>query len=280
LVALLGVAAVGWIDDRRGLGVRVRLMVHLLSGSAVAQLAVAEASATRTFSAAVALMWLCWLLWTASAINVVNFMDGIDGLVASQGAIAMGSIAWLAPASGLARPFGLLVGAACVGFLVWNWPPARIFLGDVGSGSLGFLLAVAGALLFREVDLDPVRIYLPLFPLFLDSAWTMLRRLRNRERLTVAHRSHLYQRLANGPWGHGRVTLVFVVAALAGALVATVDNAASRWVLTGAYAVLVLRLGMSLDRRAPFVWRARASGVSKPERTGAVSFTKSRGDPT
>ena len=258
LAALLAVAGVGWIDDRRGLSVRVRLIVHLLGGTAVALLAVGGAPRL-AFSLWTVLVAIFWLLWVTSAINVVNFMDGIDGLIASQAAIALSNVASLAPDSGVARPFSLMVAAACLGFLVWNWPPARVFLGDVGSGSVGFLLAVAGALLLKETNVDFARTFLPLFPLFLDSAWTMLRRMRKGERLTVAHRSHLYQRLANGAWGHGRVALAFAAAALPGAGIAAVPSARLRWMFALAYAIGVLLVGRRLDRVVPFEWGSRES---------------------
>jgi UDP-N-acetylmuramyl pentapeptide phosphotransferase/UDP-N-acetylglucosamine-1-phosphate transferase len=260
LAACVAIAGVGWIDDRRGLGVGVRLIIHCLGGAAVALLAVGSASLLESLSFWHLLVALSWLVWTVSSINVVNFMDGIDGLVASQAAIAMCTIAWLAPACGVSRPFALVVASACGGFLVWNWPPARVFLGDVGSGSLGFLLAVAGALLLRETHANPVRSFLPLLPLFLDAAWTMLRRVRNGEQLTVAHRSHLYQRLANGPWGHARVTLAFAAAAIPGALIATVSSTHLRAMLCVAYAMTLLVVGRRLDHSVPFAWRSRDAG--------------------
>jgi UDP-N-acetylmuramyl pentapeptide phosphotransferase/UDP-N-acetylglucosamine-1-phosphate transferase len=242
IAAMVVVAGVGWLDDRRGLGVSPRLGVHLLAGVAVAGL-----------SARLGWPWwigAAWLVWTVSSINVINFMDGIDGLIASQTMIAALSIAWLATPEGLARPFALAVTGVASGFLVWNWPPARIFLGDVGSGALGFALVLLGALVMAEGETDLARAFLPLFPLFLDAAWTMVRRARRGERITTAHRSHLYQRLANGGWGHRRVTLLYGAAAVVGALVAAVSAPAWEWPLVAAYAFTVVALGHSLDQRA------------------------------
>lgn len=240
--AMIAVATVGWLDDRAGLGVVPRLAVHALAGLAVAVLSVR-------------LGWpwwigIAWLLWTVSSINVVNFMDGIDGLIASQTVIATLFMAWLAPPTGIARPFALAVAGAAAGFLLWNWPPARIFLGDVGSGALGFALVVTGALAIAEAETDVVRVFLPLFPLFLDASWTIVQRARRGERLTTAHRSHLYQRLANGGWGHGRVTTLYGAAAIAGALVASVPGPAARWPSIVAYGVVVLIVAHRLDRLA------------------------------
>jgi UDP-N-acetylmuramyl pentapeptide phosphotransferase/UDP-N-acetylglucosamine-1-phosphate transferase len=242
VAAMVAVAMVGWLDDRRNLSVAPRLGVHLLAGLAVAAL-----------STRIGWPWwigLGWLVWVVSSINVINFMDGIDGLIASQTMIAALSIAYLAPAEGLARPFALAVTGAGAGFLVWNWPPARIFLGDVGSGALGFALVLLGALVVAEGGTDVVRAFLPLFPLFLDAACTIVRRARRGERITTAHRSHLYQRLANGGWGHRRVTLLYGAAAVVGAVVAAVSALAWRWPLVFAYGASVVLFGHSLDRRA------------------------------
>jgi UDP-N-acetylmuramyl pentapeptide phosphotransferase/UDP-N-acetylglucosamine-1-phosphate transferase len=242
LAAMVSVAAVGWLDDKGGLGVRPRLLVHVLAGGTLAVL-----------SARVGWHWtiaLWWALWTVSSINVVNFMDGIDGLIASQTVIAALSIATLAPADGLARPFALAIAGATGGFLLWNWPPARIFLGDVGSGALGFALVLAGALVVSERGADFVRAFCPLFPLFLDAAWTILRRARRGERLTAAHRSHLYQRLANGGWGHARVTVLYAAAATMGALIAAVPAAAWRWSLFLLYGAAVAATGWRLSNAA------------------------------
>jgi UDP-N-acetylmuramyl pentapeptide phosphotransferase/UDP-N-acetylglucosamine-1-phosphate transferase len=247
---MLGVALVGWLDDKHGLSVRPRLAVHVVAGVAVAAL-----GARAGWHWAVGL-W--WILWTVSSINVVNFMDGIDGLIAGQTVIAMGSMALLAPATGVARPFAIAVAGATSGFLLWNWPPARIFLGDVGSGSLGFALALAGALVVAEGEVGFVRVFLPLFPLFLDAAVTMYRRARRGERITTAHRSHLYQRLANGGWGHGRVSLLYAALATLGALVALVPEQDTRWMLVIAYGVLILTLGGVLDARAARLNDARS----------------------
>jgi len=242
IAAMIAVAAVGWIDDRRGLSVAPRLGVHLMAGAIVAAL-----------STRLGWPWwigLGWLVWVVSSINVVNFMDGIDGLIASQTMIAAASIAFLSSADGLARPFALVVAGAATGFLVWNWPPAKIFLGDVGSGALGFALVLLGVLAVAEGNADFVRAFVPLFPLFLDAGTTLVRRARRGERITTAHRSHLYQRLANGGWGHRRVTTLYGAAAIAGASVATVPGAQLRWMFVLIYALLVLIIGQRLDRLA------------------------------
>jgi UDP-N-acetylmuramyl pentapeptide phosphotransferase/UDP-N-acetylglucosamine-1-phosphate transferase len=93
-----------------------------------------------------------------------------------------------------------------------------MFMGDVGSGPLGLFVVIGGALALRDVR--AVLVFLPLFPLFLDALATVVIRFRRGERLTDAHRSHLYQRLANGGYGHARVTSIYAFAAAVGAIVA------------------------------------------------------------
>ena len=253
LGAACAVGVIGWLDDRRGISVRMRLLVHVGGGVAIAGFSLVMGGD---------LLWAAWWLFCAvSAINVVNFMDGIDGFVASQCFILCAALAFLAPPGSLGLVLVWIVGGALLGFLRWNWPPATIFLGDVGSGSLGLLTVFLGALVMRDADINLVRAFLPLFPMTLDAAWTMLRRVRNGERLIQAHRSHLYQRLANGGWTHQRVTLLFSAAAAAGAMVSVV-RCDHWWTLASVYGLAVFAVGALLDRTRPFIW----SSIDVPAR--------------
>jgi UDP-N-acetylmuramyl pentapeptide phosphotransferase/UDP-N-acetylglucosamine-1-phosphate transferase len=246
LVGAAIVATVGWIDDRRGLGVRIRLAAHGIAALAVG---VGAANGIGPMPVAIA-VFAWWTLWTVSSINLVNFMDGINGLVASQIAVFAVSLA-LFPAPSDAVPYyAIVVAAACIGFLPWNFPHARIFLGDVGSGGLGFLVPALALLALQSHDVDFVRAHLPLIPLYSDATLTILRRWRNGERLTDAHRTHLYQRLANGGMGHTAVTLMYTCAAIFGALAAHLGHASwlSPWTL--GYVTAVIAVGLLLHRRA------------------------------
>lgn len=249
LAAAALVGWIGWLDDRAGISVRARLAVHLGAGTALALLASSLGASP---------LWALWWLFCAVAsINIVNFMDGIDGLVASQVAIFAGTIVLSTPAGTIAHGWAIVLAGACLGFLGWNWPPARIFLGDVGSGALGFLCATIGVLAILEVDRGLFRVFLPLFPLYFDAAWTLGRRVRNGERVSQAHRSHLYQRLANDRWGHRFVTLLYGIAALVGGAVSLQPADAAWPYLAAAFAMLVVAVGAALDRTRPFVWRDR-----------------------
>ena len=207
-LAALGVflvAAVGWLDDHGGVPARQRLVVHTIAGLCLLSI-VGDVSLPLPLGP---LAIVAWVFWTVSAINVVNFLDGIDGLIATQGILFAGFCALAATPSGEAQGFALALLGACVGFLLWNWSPARIFLGDVGSGALGVLFVLGGALLVAEGRVSFVAAFAPLIPIFLDAAVTLARRARSGERLGEPHRSHLYQRLANSPIGHARVTIAY-----------------------------------------------------------------------
>jgi Fuc2NAc and GlcNAc transferase len=234
-------------------------VVHVAAGATLAWLASPDRAAP--IGALVLAAWAAWwVFWTVSAINVVNFMDGIDGLIGSQIALYSAYVVAASPSASYAAAFGAALAGAALGFLPWNWSPARIFLGDVGSGALGCAAVVAGLLAIRSTGLGIVGAYLPLFPLFLDGAATIVRRARRGERLTTPHRSHLYQRLANSAWGHARVSILYLVAAGAGAGVALwgatagpVAGAAASCV----YATAVAVTGWWLDRSVPLPPRER-----------------------
>lgn len=236
------VALIGWADDRRGLSVRTRLAVHVSAAALVGWLAVTLASAP----ALAVLLFAAWTFWTVASINLVNFMDGINGLVASQIAIFAMSLAWSAAPGDVTPFYALTLAAACIGFLPWNFPRARIFLGDVGSGGLGYLVPALALLAAREQGIDVVRAHLPLVPLFGDAVTTIVRRWQRGERLTEAHRSHLYQRLANGPMNHTTVTLIYAALSLCGMMAAHVGGSVAIVI----YAVLTLAIGAALDRFA------------------------------
>lgn len=251
VVACAVIATVGWLDDRGGLSVRIRLFAHVASGLVVGAVAVGM---TPSMNVPTLALGAAWLVWTVSSINLVNFMDGINGLVASQVAIFGASIAAFSCNSPVTF-YGLAVAAGCLGFLPWNFPRARIFLGDVGSGALGFLIAVVGLIGVQDHCPNLAAAYLPLAPLFGDAIVTLVRRWRRGEKLTQAHRSHLYQRLANGGAGHTRVTLIFAAASLVGAVVAHAMTPQTSAGLTAVYLIGLMLLGSLLER-----WATRLTG--------------------
>jgi Fuc2NAc and GlcNAc transferase len=217
--SLVMLTIVGWLDDERPLSVGVRLVSHVMCGVGVAIVV------NRIIPMPGALNYLnlaWWIFWTVASINIVNFMDGIDGMIGSQGVVFGLYLFALLPENGAGAPFGLVLAAGCLGFLVWNWPPAKIFMGDSGSGSLGLFFVIGGALALYGAN--AVVGFLPLFLLYFDAFATLARRARAGERLTSAHRTHVYQRLANGGLTHSTVSLIYALMAAIGALVGIAIN--------------------------------------------------------
>jgi len=208
-------AAVSWLDDLGDLPPATRLFAQ---SAAVITGMVVEVPAGPIFQGwlpveldvvAAALLWV-WF------VNLFNFMDGIDGLAGSEAAgIGIGlfllagfSAGQDAAVAGLAAPIAL----AAIGFLVWNWPPARVFLGDVGSVPLGYLLGFLLIDMAAHGHWKPALI-LPLYFLA-DATITLFRRLARGERVWEAHREHFYQRAVQRGLGHGAVTARVIAANL------------------------------------------------------------------
>jgi UDP-N-acetylmuramyl pentapeptide phosphotransferase/UDP-N-acetylglucosamine-1-phosphate transferase len=206
LISAVLLAAVSWADDVRGLPVAVRLAVQLVAIGLVLRAGLPAGLVFQGWlppaldGIATALLWL-WF------VNLFNFMDGIDGLAGSEAA-AIGVGLLLFAAVGIGQNPGLAalaaaIVAAAAGFLVWNWAPARIFLGDVGSVPLGYLL---GFLLLDQAARGRWRLALILPLYFLaDATITLLRRLARREPVWEAHRRHFYQRAVQRGFGHAAV---------------------------------------------------------------------------
>ncbi|MBX9590011.1 MAG: glycosyltransferase family 4 protein [Hyphomonadaceae bacterium] len=197
LGAAVSLSALSWLDDRHRLSPGVRLAAHALAAGLL--LTVLDPD-QRIFpllplSLERGLLGLGWLWF----INLFNFMDGIDGLAGSEAvAIAAGYLVVVA-AVGLGTPLrelAMIIAAASAGYLVWNWHPAKIFMGDTGSIPLGFLLG------WLMIDLAcrglwAAALILPLY-FAADATLTLLRRLRRGEKPWQPHRQHSYQRAVLG----------------------------------------------------------------------------------
>jgi UDP-N-acetylmuramyl pentapeptide phosphotransferase/UDP-N-acetylglucosamine-1-phosphate transferase len=215
------VAAVSWWDDLRGLTFRIRLAVHAAAAAAVVLVSPVQAldvpwlGAVDAGPAGTALAFV----WIVGLTNAYNFMDGIDGIAGGQGVVAGVALAVAGAWAGLAELGGLAAAsaAACAGFVLHNWPPARIFMGDVGSAFLGFSFAALACLGAADRPAVLSVAVLALWPFVFDTAFTFLRRLRRRENVFEAHRSHLYQRLVICGWSHALVSSLYVVLAAVGA---------------------------------------------------------------
>lgn len=225
MLPALAVAVVSWCDDMRPVPIRVRFGVHFAAAiAAIAILGPVERIDLGSFGAfdlGVA-AWPLTVLWIVGLINAFNFMDGIDGIAGITGlaaGMAIAAAAWISGATAIGA-VAAAFAAASLGFLMWNWPPARVFMGDVGSTFCGFVLAVLPLAVGAEAKprVVPVAVFV-MWPFIFDTAYTILRRLRNRENIFQAHRSHLYQRLAIAGWSHRAVSALYgALAAMAGAI--------------------------------------------------------------
>lgn len=251
------IAIMGWADDSaEALPVWARLLLQIV---AAALALLGTGGLTRIPLPAPAdtllgpLSWPVALLWIVGVTNFYNFLDGIDGYAAAQAVIAgavFASMADVDPVLGI----GAAVAGAAVGFGVYNWHPARIFMGDVGSATLGFIFATlpfhahslpAGKLVFLTA--------LTLWFFLADGVYTMARRAAQRERVWEPHRTHLYQRLVQTGLSHDRVTLRIMVPA---AVIAVVGVAAFRgggpkhgWAALGLAVILFLALVLYTRRK-------------------------------
>lgn len=199
---LVLVAGIGWLDDHRPLSPWLRLGVHAVSGAMVGSSLWMHGHSVE----AAALGFLA----TVALVNIWNFMDGIDGLAASQALLAAAGWAWLA----WPQPWAwvlVAIAAACLGFLPFNLSPARIFLGDVGSGSLGYLLAVGVCWLPAGAVRWPWLAWLPLSAFVIDAALTLAARMLRGERWWTPHVQHAYQRWAARLGRHAPVSMAYAV---------------------------------------------------------------------
>lgn len=212
------VAAISAFDDVYSLPAWVRLPIHLLAAAVFAVLAGSVTRIYLPFVGDVNLGWLGFpitLLWIAGFTNAFNFMDGIDGIAAGQAIVA--AAYWIVITTAIGTPalttLSVLVAGASLGFLFHNMPPARIFMGDVGSTVLGYTFATLPVLAFNQTGDSRLFIVGTLFvaPFIFDTTLTMLRRALQKEHLLRAHRSHLYQRLTKLGYYHGSVTTLYIV---------------------------------------------------------------------
>lgn len=207
LSCIVAVCVIGAWDDRRSLSAPLRLFLFLgLSMLLVAHL----------FSPATASDWIVVIalgVGLAWLVNLYNFMDGIDGIAALQcvlSAAAIGGLSTLAGAPSLYTGTAVAIAGAYAGFLAFNWPPARLFMGDAGSLSAGMLLGWLGLWGWRDGWVPAEAWLLLLSPFLVDTGWTLIDRARRGARLAEAHREHLYQRLARRWCSHRRVDLALL----------------------------------------------------------------------
>ncbi len=246
------VFAVSVVDDLRTVPALLRLLVHLLAAAALVAFGVTVTHLTVPGTQIALAPWLAAVLVTLFVTwmtNLFNFMDGMDGFAGGMGCIGFACYALLGALGGDAG-FALtsaLIAAACAGFLVENFAPARIFMGDAGSSVLGFVIGALTVYAERS-GLFPVWLGVVVFsPFIVDASVTLVRRALAAEAVWRAHRSHHYQRLVRLGWSHRRTALwgyLLMLLCAVLALVITDASAAVQWLgllcLAAIYAMLML----------------------------------------
>lgn len=245
------IALISFVDDCYHLSPLFRLLVHCLAASILLW----QGQFGLTHLILPGLVWI-WppilqisisFLFVVWMINLYNFMDGMDGFAGGMAIFGFGTLAIL---GGLAdhRVFmvmNLIVVSAVGGFLIFNFPPARIFMGDVASSTLGFLAAAFSLWGSRE-GIFPLLIALLVFsPFIVDATVTLFKRLLRGEKIWIAHKTHYYQRLVEMGWGHKRTVLweyVLMAACSISALFALHLAPYAQWTLLIGWAFIYLSL--------------------------------------
>lgn len=221
-LALIPLALISLIDDYRDLSISLRFTVQLITALVVVYqcgpFPMPWLQQLGPYGNALA--FGLTVIGFLSLVNFYNFMDGLDGIVGGVTAIQLSFLAlWHH------QPQLWLAVASLLGFLYWNWAPARIFMGDIGSTLLGAVVAIA--LLYPAESVPHAWAALPiLLPLMADALYTIASRLWRRENIFQAHRRHISQRLQQSGWCHSRVAIVYILA--------TSSVALSLWQFTGA----------------------------------------------
>jgi UDP-N-acetylmuramyl pentapeptide phosphotransferase/UDP-N-acetylglucosamine-1-phosphate transferase len=254
LAGALGVVSLA--DDHLPLPTPLRLAAHLAAAGAFVGLLIGAGELPAFALLALALAWYA---------NLYTFMDGADGLAGGMAVFGFGAYAWAAQQSGHAplAASGAALAAASLAFLLFNFHPARLFMGDVGSVPLGFLAGALGLLGWRD-GVWPLWFPVLVFaPFVCDATLTLLRRLARRERVWRAHRDHYYQRLVRMRFGH-RGTAWIEYAAMAGcaavALLARESSPALQMAALGASAAALVAVAVWVDLRWARAQRGEARG--------------------
>ncbi|MFM0278455.1 glycosyltransferase family 4 protein [Paraburkholderia sediminicola] len=242
-------AALSQLDDRRGLSARVRFLAHLAAVGVLVWGHPAPAPLWLLVTMSFLLLWL---------VNLYNFMDGADGLAGGMtlfgfAGYAIGASITAHPSPELTLASAAVAGAAA-GFLIFNFHPARIFLGDAGSIPLGFL---AGAFGYWGWSDGVWPVWFPAFvfsPFIGDASVTLLRRLLRGEKVWQAHREHYYQRMVQYGLGHSKTAMIWYIVMISGiifALFALGWPLVLQWCSVGAWVSVLALIGLGVDSR----WR-------------------------
>jgi Fuc2NAc and GlcNAc transferase len=258
LTGAVPIAIIGWLDDKKSVTPLVRFQVHLLSalwalywigGMPTLNLGASILTIGHLIGGLLALVGIIW------ATNLYNFMDGSDGIAGAEAltiGISGALMLWLVGAYGLSL-LSLATAGAALGFLIWNWSPARIFMGDVGSGALGFWFAVLALVSERSMVVPATLWGLVAGVFVLDATLTLVRRAMRHEQLHVAHRTHAYQRMITAGWTHRKVAASVILINVVLGLLALLAQRTAAWdylIVVAGFAML-FAIYMIIERRAP-----------------------------
>jgi len=229
LISVAAIAFISFYDDIKNYPFQIKLLTHFIAVVLVIASGIVIDELSIPGLGFVKLGWVGYLLtffWLLGLTNAYNFMDGIDGLAASTAIIACAFFAWITFQEGSHFVYivSYAVLAGSTGFLFWNRPPARIFMGDVGSTFLGFVLACMAIIAARYDMSHTSFLVVPmlLFHFIFDTSFTMARRVLAGENITQAHRTHIYQLLVRMGASHRDVTSLYC-------LLGTVQGLAAIW---------------------------------------------------
>ena len=241
--------AISLLDDMRNLPVRSRLLAHV-----VAAVVLVFGAGIVAQSAMLAIIVVLSVIWMT---NLYNFMDGSDGLAGGMTlfGFTMYGLAALMHGDEIQSMLNFSIGAAALGFLYYNFYPARVFMGDAGSIPLGFLSAAMGLWGWQQGHWPAWFPLLVFSPFVMDATVTLLKRAVRGEKITEAHREHYYQRLVQIGWGHRNVALfayalMFTVGV--SAILGMSQSGAVPWLLFLVWGVIYTLLMLALDSR----WQA------------------------
>lgn len=250
------VAVVSFLDDRWRLSPVVRFVFHLSGAGLVMAAGVTPEALSmpgwawnwpQPLAIMLSLLFVVWM------INLYNFMDGIDGLAGGMAVIGFGTLAVFGWMSGqfVYCIMNLLIASAAAGFLLFNFPPARIFMGDVGSAVLGLFAGAFSLWGIKAGFLPPWAALLVFSPFIIDATATLIRRLLAGERVWEAHKTHYYQRLVQFGWSHKKVVLweyAVMLACSFSALMATHQRPAVQYLVLGVWALFYLGTALIVRR--------------------------------
>ncbi len=228
----LAFALLGWQDDKYDLPASIRFLFQLLIAAIFTAWLVWDGMPGFTLSLGGAVIILSSILWIVWMANLYNFMDGIDGISAVE-TLILGTVTsfWFAMYGAISIAIiCIAVAGAALGFLHWNWSPAKIFMGDVGSLALGAFFAIIAVIGSSSLSI-PLSAFLILYAVYLtDSGVTLLYRVIKKEKWWQAHRSHFYQRAVQSGYSHAQVSLAvmginLLLAVLASLVIVDVLNA-------------------------------------------------------